>query len=392
MLVRKITNNNNKIILKDKEVFDIAIIGAGAAGLQLLYELTQSPTDHHLKILLIDSGDRSEKSWCFWQNNPPIYSHLIEKKWNHLAFVGADGMEIKSCVEPIHYHYISSEKFYSFFFSEYIPKNPGIEVVAGMAKNVAKGDEYFTISLESGETYRSKKVADSRFNQEDWQKGGGLYQHFYGKFIRTDTPTFDENKATLMDFSLIQKHEHFTCFHYILPFSKTHALVETTVFSTKQYEKVYYQELWEEYWKTQLGAIPYALEKEEMGSIPMSDYAFPLESDGILKIGTAAGQVKASTGYAFTRMHQDAKNIVSQVNRKKPGRFRFYDRLLLSIIKTDTKQVPEVMKRLFHSVPMPQILMFLDEKSTLFQEIQIFCRLPIRLFLTHLWKSFTRSR
>jgi len=117
-----------------------------------------------------------------------------------------------------------------------------------------------------------------------------------------------------------------------------------------------------------------------------------LESEGILKIGTAAGQVKASTGYAFTRMHQDAKNIVSNSNRKRPGRFRFYDRLLLSIIKTDTKQFPEVMKRLFHSVPMPQILTFLDEKSTLIQEIQIFCRLPICLFLTHLWKSFTRSK
>jgi lycopene beta-cyclase len=91
-------------------------------------------------------------------------------------------------------------------------------------------------------------------------------------------------------------------------------------------------------------------------------------------------------------MNQDAKNIVSNSIRKRPGRFRFYDRLLLSIIKTDTKQFPEVMKRLFHSVPMPQILTFLDEKSTLIQEIQIFCRLPIRLFLTHLWKSFTRSK
>ena len=378
--------------MKDTEVFDVAIIGAGAAGLQLMYELTQTPSDDQLKILLIDSGDRSEKSWCFWQSDPSIYSHLIEKKWNHLAFVGADGTEIKSCVEPIHYQYISSEKFYSYFFSEYIPKSPGIIVVEGMAKEVVKGDGIFNIALASGESFSAKKVADSRFNQEDWQNSGGLYQHFYGKFIRTDTPAFDENKATLMDFSLRQKHEHFTCFHYILPFSKTHALVETTVFSKKKYELTYYKELWEEYWKTKLGSIPYTLEKEEMGSIPMSDYAFPLESGGILKIGTAAGQVKASTGYAFTRMHQDAKNIVSNSVRKRPGRFRFYDHLLLSIIKTDTKQLPEVMKRLFRSVPMPQILMFLDEKSTLIQEIQIFCRLPIPLFLTHLWKSFTRSK
>ena len=378
--------------MKDKEVYDIAIIGAGAAGLHLLYELTQAPSVNSLKILVIDSGDRSEKSWCFWQNNQPIYSHLIEKKWNHLAFVGADGTEIKSCVEPIHYHYISSEKFYSYFFSEYIPKNPGITVVAGLAKEVIQGDENSSIILASCETFSTKRVADSRFNQEDWQNGGGLYQHFYGKFIRTYSPFFDEKKATLMDFSLMQKHEHFTCFHYILPFSPTHALVETTVFSTKRYELAYYQELWEEYWETRLGSIPYTLEKEEMGTIPMSDYAFPLESEGILKIGTAAGQVKASTGYAFTRMHEDAKNIVSNSIRKRPGRFRFYDRLLLSIIKTDTKHLPEVMKRLFNSVPMPQILMFLDEKSTLFQEIQIFCRLPIRLFLSHLWKSYTRSK
>ena len=378
--------------MKDKDVFDIAIIGAGAAGLQLLYELTQVHAVDPLKILVIDSGDRSEKSWCFWQKNQPIYSHLIEKKWNHLAFVGADGTEIKSCVEPIHYQYISSEKFYSYFFSEYIPKNPGITVVLGLAKEVVREDENFSILLASGETFSSQRVADSRFNQEDWQNSGGLYQHFYGKFIRTDTPAFDENKATLMDFSLMQKHEHFTCFHYILPFSKTHALVETTVFSTKKYELTFYKELWEEYWKTKFGTIPYALEKEEMGSIPMSDYVFQLESEGILKIGTAAGQVKPSTGYAFTRMNQDAKNIVSNSIRKRPGRFRFYDRLLLSIIKTDTKQFPEVMKRLFNSVPMPQILTFLDEKSTLIQEIQIFYRLPIPLFLTHLWKSFTRSK
>jgi len=43
--------------LKDKEIFDMAIIGAGAAGLQLLYELTQAPAVDPLKILVIDSGE-----------------------------------------------------------------------------------------------------------------------------------------------------------------------------------------------------------------------------------------------------------------------------------------------------------------------------------------------
>jgi lycopene beta-cyclase len=378
--------------LKEKEIFDIAIIGAGAAGLQLLYEYTKLPSDESLKILLIDSGDRSEKSWCFWQNADPIYSHLIDKNWNNLAFVDENGTEIKSCVEPIHYHYICSEKFYSYFFLEYIPKNLNIKVVTGLAREVDQKDENFSIFLESGEAYLAKWVADSRFNQKDWQNNGGLYQHFYGKFIRTDSPAFDENKATLMDFSLTQKYGHFTCFHYILPFSKTHALVETTVFSTKNYELACYKELWDEYWKVKWGAIPYSLEKEEMGSIPMSEDAFQLESEGIINIGTAAGQVKSSTGYAFTRMNQDAKKIVSNKSRKRPWRFRFYDRLLISIIKTDTHKLPMVMGRLFNSISMPQILTFLDEKSTLIQEVKIFFKLPIRLFLKHLWKSFILNK
>jgi len=72
---------------------------------------------------------------------------------------------------------------------------------------------------------------------------------------------------------------------------------------------------------------------------------------------------------------------------KKPTRFRFYDRLLLSIIKNDTAKIPFVMSQLFKSVSMPRILSFLDEKSTLSQEIKIFSQLPIRLFLIHAWKN-----
>ena len=60
----------------------MAIIGAGAAGLQLLYEYTLRPSAKPLQILLIDSGNRSEKSWCFWQGASPIFEDLIEKLEN----------------------------------------------------------------------------------------------------------------------------------------------------------------------------------------------------------------------------------------------------------------------------------------------------------------------
>jgi len=44
------------------------------------------------------------------------------------------------------------------------------------------------------------------------------------------------------------------------------------------------------------------------------------------------------------------------------------------------------MDRLFDQIPFPKILQFLDEKSNLKDEIQIFSQLNILLFLKHLLK------
>lgn len=61
-------------------IFDIAIIGAGASGLQLLYESIQADSNREKKILLIDSGDRSKKSWCFWEDQQrKCFPFLVEK-------------------------------------------------------------------------------------------------------------------------------------------------------------------------------------------------------------------------------------------------------------------------------------------------------------------------
>jgi len=56
--------------------FDLAIIGAGAAGLQLLYEYYQVPKNANARVLLIDSGDRTKKvgvSGRNWVRNPSLF-------------------------------------------------------------------------------------------------------------------------------------------------------------------------------------------------------------------------------------------------------------------------------------------------------------------------------
>ena len=109
-------------------VYDIAIIGAGASGLQLLYELTQANPEQ--KILLLDSGDRSAKSWCFWENkDASCFPFLIEKSWDSMLYKTSKGESITSDINPQAYHYISSTKFFTYFFEEFIPANTNITCI-----------------------------------------------------------------------------------------------------------------------------------------------------------------------------------------------------------------------------------------------------------------------
>ena len=65
-----------------------------------------------------------------------------------------------------------------------------------------------------------------------------MLQHFLGQEIEVDRPVFDDSTAILMDFRVDQSHGmHFI---YLLPFSPTRALVESTSFSTKILEEEFY--------------------------------------------------------------------------------------------------------------------------------------------------------
>ena len=128
----------------------------------------------------------------------------------------------------------------------------------------------------------------------------------------------------------------------------------------------------------------YQVLEEERGTIPMALTNASQQRGKIFAIGTASGQVKASTGYAFTRMHADAKARVHQKSFTRKPRFAFYDSILLHMIQTENKMIPHVMDQLFGRTPFARVLNFLDEKTSIWQEIKLFSQLQIPLFLKHL--------
>jgi lycopene beta-cyclase len=111
----------------------------------------------------------------------------------------------------------------------------------------------------------------------------------------------------------------------------------------------------------------------------------PVKKEGtIFSVGAAAGNIKASTGYAFTRMHADAIDRAQNRSSTPPARFHFYDKMLLKIMQNEMIKIPEVMDRLFTRVPKKEILNFLDDKTSLIDEIKLLSQLDIPLFIKHL--------
>jgi lycopene beta-cyclase len=113
----------------------------------------------------------------------------------------------------------------------------------------------------------------------------------------------------------------------------------------------------------------------------------------IIPIGTAAGCIKASTGYSFTRNLEHTKKIIGylQGNNKRPkhaySRFTFYDMLLLWIIENQQSEIKKIFYLLFKNNSIKNIFMFLDESTSIIQDIRIFYFLPKRTFIKALLKS-----
>jgi Brp/Blh family beta-carotene 15,15'-monooxygenase len=109
---------------------------------------------------------------------------------------------------------------------------------------------------------------------------------------------------------------------------------------------------------------------------------------GVIPIGGRAGAIKPSTGYAFKNMFHHAESLADSLKKNvKPAiitessRFRFYDRLLLLILARKPSQGKIIFEELFKKNEIKKVLQFLDEKTTLIQDIRIFLTLPIKPFL-----------
>lgn len=335
------------------------------------------------KILLIDKDlkKHNDRTWCFWEKENNFFENIVYKRWDNIL-VRCEEEIIKNNIEPYHYKQIRGIDFYTHCFSR-LQKEKNIEFLH--ANIEIRGSETFIddrpLNTEGAVVFNSIYTVPQQKNTI------GLLQHFKGWVIEADSPVFDKNCATLMDFSISQQSG--CAFMYVLPVTSTKALVEYTLFTKSTLADEAYRNQLKKYISENIGISEYTITEEESGIIPMTNALFEFHKNGMYHIGTAGGQTKASTGYTFRFIQKQADAIVQQlINGKqlsqgqKKFRHHFYDNTFLRVLTEEKITGKEVFLTLFRKNNPEQIFRFLDEESSLSEELKIIGSLPKKEFLS----------
>jgi lycopene beta-cyclase len=367
--------------------YDYIIAGAGAAGLSLLTRMVASGKFSDKKILLVDKTrkDRNDRTWCFWEKREGFFEEIVYRKWNAISFKSP---QYHALLDAGGYSYkmIRGIDFYKHCF-EKISLAGNIDIRYGELSFVAENNNT-RVYLNGGELDLGKAIVFNSIPQNTESKSNTIHllQHFKGWFIGTEADFFNEEEATLMDFRIDQLHG--TSFVYVLPLSKTRALVEYTLFTGELLEPHEYDEQLRNYIGRFLQLRSYNILEEEFGIIPMTNARFSFYQNGIYNIGTAGGQTKASTGYTFQFIQKQSEEIVNFLMKggalhelpPAPARFRFYDSVLLQLLEEGKLEGREIFSRLFSRNKASAIFKFLDNETTLREELRLISSLQIAPF------------
>ncbi len=358
------------------ELFDYAIIGAGAAGLQLALAMESDAYFSEKSILILDKDGKTanDKTWCFWEIGQGKWDGLISKSWETGLFHGKDQSEVLN-LSPYKYKMLRSEDFYAHAKNRLL-QAANIQWVQEEITEVQRGEKV-TLSTQKA-TYKAAIVFDSRV-PEEWSTDPNslrIYQHFRGWRIKTVKNVFDPESFTMMDYRL--GFEDSCCFTYILPISSKEALIEFTFFTPDMRGSDHYDELLKKYIAQVLKVESYQKLEVEEGVIPMTNYPFEKhQSDKLIKIGAAAGWVKASTGYSFNNAGKKVDHLIqaikskSQLNENSAQRFKLYDSTLLHVLQNHNSKGPQLFTDLYTKNPIQRLFRFLDEESSPLDELAV---------------------
>ena len=374
-----------------KEKYDYIICGAGLSGLILASRIFEDRFFDDKNILLIDKDLKSSvnKTWCFWETGNSVWKDYIVKSWDTVIFK-SKGFKKEKSLKNYSYKMIKSKFFLDSIINK-IKQANNFDFFQDEIVDFIESENNVLVKTKSNQ-FLANNVFNSCVDIDEIKSKTSypfLLQHFLGWTIETKESVFNEKKATIMDFSIDQKDE--TRFFYVLPLSDKKALIEFTVFSKDLLKKDEYELELIKYIKS-LKIDKYKIIEDEFGVIPMTCFPFERKNTSkILNIGTAGGWTKPSSGYTFKFIEKNTIKLLAYIkkntqfsNFKIKTRHWIYDLIFLDVLYKNNYLGSNLFTKMFSKNPMEKIFMFLDNETSITDELKITASFPKRIFTNSL--------
>ncbi len=352
----------------------VRVLGDGCAALSLAARADEL-AGHRLTLVRPQGAPQeTDHIWGFWDGpNLVAASRLARKRWHSWSIVTGRGKAVLR----------SQERPYTALHRlDWMAHCRAAASRAGVA--ILDGD---------GVATATDLVFDSR---PPPVPDGMMLQHFFGLEVRSRRAVFDPDTAILMDFRVDQSRGmHFI---YLLPFSATEALVESTLFTPSVCPESYYRGEIAAYLEAHFGLDELETLRTERGVIPLG--ILPPRDPSIPGVGGNGGAIRPSSGYAFPFIQKQIDLAIAAACDGRELGFAVphrrvdlrMDAVLLTVLRHWPERAPELFLRMGRALDGDEFARFLSSEADWPLRLKVIMAMPKALFLRGLVRLLAGSR
>ena len=358
----------------------IILVGGGAAGLWTAMALLEKGwRGNELTIIEPSGKTENDRTWSYWAKKSLFPDSISQFEFSSIV-LSNQGESQSHSLKAYKYYSIRSSEFYSY--AKEVLAKAGVRWIQDEAISLTEHKKAVSVTTANQLQLSADFVLDTRPVEIELPSAryNATLQHFGGWFVKMPKPVFNTDEVVFMDF--IETNDA-VAFFYVIPASKTEALIEIAVFSEKVWPQVEYDQQIEAYISKKYKASPIDISEREYGVIPMTDQ--PLwngSTNRIWNIGTRGGWVQPSSGYAFTRTARFANEVAASLSQITPKPWKpavihqVFNSVMLGYIIDNPKKAGKIFFDLFAKNGPERTFDFLDETASLRQTIGLMLTCP----------------
>lgn len=371
---------------------DALIVGGGASGLSLACHLVAHGWQHR-SVLVVDDGasDPSSRAWASWSTGRGLLDDAATTTFDRLA-VRTATRSIQAVLSRYRYRVVDGTWLYDTT-DRLLAGAVGYRRVQGRVTALREDTDAVTVSVAPahGDTHRPATTVRADWVFDSVGIGAPTPRPsaalaVLGLRVTTAADAFDPAVPVLMDFRTDQSTG--LAFMYVLPRSRREALVEHTRFVVPLADQGPHLRprshpspgaAVADYLRRTVATAGTSTEIER-GLIPLRNPPDGSRAPSrTVPIGAPAGMVKASTGYGYERIQRHSAAVARSLVTcghpfdvpARPAWYRHLDGVLLETLRREPAAVLDAFVRMFARNPADRVLAFLDEDTSLREELAL---------------------